>query len=56
MWATGTARPWLGRHLRLAGSAAAKAAADTKREEAVDGGSEPNKRPPMRVWEVVAPS
>jgi hypothetical protein len=32
------------------------AAPDTKEEEAVDGGSEPNKRPPMREWEVVAPS
>src|ERR1700719_397257 len=35
--ATGTARPWLGRYLRPSGSAAA----DTKQEGAVDGGSEP---------------
>src|ERR1700674_904368 len=52
IWATGTARPWLGRLLRPSG----RAAADTKQEEAVDGGSEPNKQPPMRAWEVVAPS
>src|SRR5258708_7059474 len=51
-WATGTARPWPGRHLRPFGSAAA----DTKQEEAVGGGSETNKRPLVRGWEVVAPS
>ena len=46
LWATGTRRPWLGRHLRPLGSAAA----NTNQEDAVDGGSEANKRPPMRQW------
>src|SRR5580704_6018927 len=52
LWATGTRRPWLRRHLRPLGSAAA----NTNQEDIVDGGSEANKRPPMRGWEVVAPS
>jgi hypothetical protein len=32
------------------------ATANTKQEDHVGGGSESNKRPPMRKWEVVAPS
>jgi len=49
LWATGTTKPWLGRpppacRERRGGDAAP----DTKPEDSVDRGSEPNKRPRMR--------
>ena len=50
--ATGTQRP--GRE--GTSNSSRSATANTKQEDHVGGGSEQNKRPPMRKWEVVAPS